>query len=81
MNGDIFKTWFEGIIKLLPNNSVIVMDNAPYNSMMIERIPNSAWRKADIVAWLQTKNIGFDGSSVKVELLHLVLLVVCVTCN
>ena len=33
MNGDIFKTWFEGIIKLLPNNSVIVMDNAPYHSV------------------------------------------------
>ena len=52
MNGDVFKKWFEKIVTLLPNNSVIIMDNAPYHSVMTERIPNSAWRKADIVAWL-----------------------------
>ena len=42
------------------------------HSMMTERIPNSAWRKADIVAWLNLKNIRFEESCVKTELLGIV---------
>lgn len=72
MNGDVFKSWFEKIVKLLPQNSVIVMDNAPYHSVKVEHIPNNSWLKGNIISWLHGRNIGFDPNSVKAELLQIV---------
>ena len=68
----VFKKWSEKNVALVPKNSVIIMDNVPYHSVMAERIPNSAWRKADTVAWLNLKNIRLEESCVKTELLEIV---------
>lgn len=72
MTGEVFKSWFAKVLPKLKPNSVIVMDNAPYHSVKCERIPNKSWRNGDIMTWLQTKNIHFDESVVKAELIELV---------
>ena len=56
MNSSVFEEWFKN--QLLPNitpNSVIVMDNAPYHSVKLEKHPTSSWRKGDIKDWLVEK--------------------------
>lgn len=47
------------------------MDNAPYHSRRIERLPTSAWRKADLQTWLTEKHIAFRDTMVRSELLTL----------
>ncbi|KAG8175752.1 hypothetical protein JTE90_029237 [Oedothorax gibbosus] len=75
MNGPHFEEWFEK--KLLPNldNSVIVMDNAPYHSVLKEEIPNTSTKKANIQSWLTSKQISWTPDMIKAELLELVALV------
>jgi len=49
MNRNVFMKWFTE--KLLPNiepNSIIVIDNAPYHTMYVERLPTTQWRKEEI---------------------------------
>ena len=70
MNEDILKNWFKSI-EFLPENSVIVMDNAPYRSVKLSRFPNTSWQKCEIVNWLRENKINFDNNFVKAELLRL----------
>ncbi|XP_049273670.1 uncharacterized protein LOC119399462 [Rhipicephalus sanguineus] len=73
MDGPRFEMWFTE--QLLPNikpHSVIVMDNAPYHSVRLEKVPTSSTRKADIQSWLTQKNIAFFQDQLKAELLDLV---------
>lgn len=72
MNGDTFREWMEGILPLLRPNSVIVMDNASYNSVKIDRAPTSNTRKADIIKWLEDKGEVINHSMVIPQLLHIV---------
>lgn len=55
MDGPKFEGWFESVLPKLTPNSVIVLDNAPYHSVKLERVPNMSWKKADIQTWLSTK--------------------------
>jgi hypothetical protein len=60
MNGDYFLKWVTE--QLLPNlspNSVVVMDNASYHSMKLQNHPNTAWKREDIVQWLNDNEIAF----------------------
>lgn len=73
MDGPRFEKWFAE--QLLPNlkpRSVIVMDNAPYHSVRLEKVPTSSTRKSDIQSWLTEKNIAFSQDQLKAELLELV---------
>jgi transposase len=72
MNANKFEEWFTNILTKLPANSVIVMDNASYHSRVVEKIPNSSWKKVNIQNWLKSKQIVFDKTFVKAELLQLV---------
>lgn len=45
MNGDTFKEWFANILPYLDCNSIIVLDNAPYHSVNLEKIPNRFFLK------------------------------------
>ncbi|XP_072401073.1 uncharacterized protein [Diabrotica undecimpunctata] len=72
MNSDVFEKWFSYILTLVDPGSVIIMDNAPYHSRRMEKIPTSASRKADIIDWLRSKNIDFDESMIKVQILDIV---------
>lgn len=73
MDGDCFKEWF--LNQLLPNippNSVIIMDNAPYHSVQLNKAPTTATRKADIISWLQSNAISYSDDMLKTELLSIV---------
>ncbi|KAJ8911495.1 hypothetical protein NQ315_010867 [Exocentrus adspersus] len=48
MNSTVFEQWFESMLKNLPQNSLIVMDNASYHSRRTEKIPSTGTRKKDI---------------------------------
>uniref|UniRef100_A0A914XRB2 Tc1-like transposase DDE domain-containing protein n=1 Tax=Plectus sambesii TaxID=2011161 RepID=A0A914XRB2_9BILA len=64
MNSDAFKKWFvnnvdgfkEGCNGLEP---VLVIDNAPYHSDVVESVPTSTWRKKDMQDWLLSKGIQY----------------------
>lgn len=71
MNGDVFEEYFEQMIEFIPKNSVIVMDNASYHSRLVERLPTTQWRKDEIAMWLTSKNLIFDDTMTKAELLAL----------
>lgn len=72
MTADVFEEYFSQMIELLPNDSVIVMDNASYHSRLVEKLPTSSWKKSDIVNWLTEKQIPFESDMVKKELLVVV---------
>lgn len=72
MNGNTFLDWFKKVLPILDDNCVIVLDNAPYHSVKMEKIPNSSWRKNDIIQWLQSKGKEIDNTMVKAELLRIV---------
>ncbi|KMQ85527.1 hypothetical protein RF55_15865 [Lasius niger] len=42
MNGNTFLEWFKNILPSLEDNAVIVMDNAPYHSVKLEKLPNTS---------------------------------------
>ncbi|XP_060871313.1 uncharacterized protein LOC132945555 [Metopolophium dirhodum] len=72
MNGDTFGEWMEGILPHLKPNSVIVMDNASYYSVKLDKAPTSNTKKVDIIKWLEDKGEVVDRSMVIPQLLHIV---------
>ena len=73
MNGDTFKAWFVNqFLPYIAPRSVIVMDNAPYHSVLIDKAPTTRTRKGEIVDWLQRHNIPHNSSNTRLELLELV---------
>ena len=72
MNSTIFEEWFRR--QLLPNispNSVIVMDNASYHSVKLERRPTTSWKKSDLLEWLIKKGVQPQENSSKAQLQEL----------
>lgn len=72
MDGKSFEDWFAKVLPQLEDNCVIVLDNAPYHTRRVEKIPTTASAKSEIKEWLQSKNINFDENLLKVELLAIV---------
>ncbi|XP_076284705.1 uncharacterized protein LOC143211130 [Lasioglossum baleicum] len=71
MNGDRFLSWFQSFLPKLQDGSIIVMDNAPYHSVKVDRFPTMAWKKSDISKWLEEKGEVINSLFVKLELLLL----------
>ena len=72
MNSTVFEEWFK--TQLLPNispNSVIVMDNAAYHSVLLEKMPALSWRKSDLWDWLVKKGAQPSVDMYKMELYHM----------
>lgn len=70
MNSNSFKQWFsDDLLPSLEEPSVIIMDNAPYHSAQIDKVPCISWRKQCIQDWLKNKNIHFPMNDTKAELL------------
>lgn len=68
----IFKTWFEN--QLLPNisnRSLIMMDNAPYHSNILNKVPTLSFKKTQVIEWLTANNIAHDPSYTKIELIDI----------
>ncbi|CAH2109240.1 unnamed protein product [Euphydryas editha] len=71
MNGDEYEKWLKNIMPKLKENSVHVIDNAPYHTRQLESIPTSSWREGQIQEWLKSKNIAFDNKMLKAELMEI----------
>lgn len=67
MRGDVFYHWFCGVLPLLNENSKIFMDNVSYHWIKKDSIPTIAWKKDEIIYWLQDKNVVHDMSLVKMH--------------
>ncbi|KAI5707416.1 hypothetical protein M8J77_021385 [Diaphorina citri] len=73
MNAEHFMEWFrENLLPGLSVPSVIVMDNAPYHSKVLSKVPNSSNKKEEILTWLRTNHIQAHEGLRKIELLELV---------
>ena len=72
MNARLFEEWFTKLLRNIPSNSVVIMDNASYHSRQVNKAPTSSSTKSDIKAWLQQNDIDHDEDMLKVELLDLV---------
>ncbi|XP_050063312.1 uncharacterized protein LOC114123868 [Aphis gossypii] len=59
MNGEVFKEWFIQLLKNLEEPSIIVMDNAPYHSILKYEYPKSNWKKVEVQQWLNENNVEF----------------------
>lgn len=58
MTANLFEKWFgEQLLPNIPQNSVIVMDNASYHSRLLNKIPNNNTKKDDIIQFMRSKNI------------------------
>ena len=70
MNGPFFDSWFKN--QLLPSispQSVIVLDNARYHTVKVDPLPNKGWRKREIQAWLQLKDMDWTEDMLTNDLL------------
>lgn len=73
MNAANFNKWLQE--KLLPNlnePSIIVMDNASYHSVIVNKPPTTQTRKSEIRGWLTFNGIAFEEYHTKAELLFFV---------
>lgn len=68
MNSQIFHDWFQNMLQLLDEPCVIVMDNAPYHSVLVENVPKSNTKKSDVQKWLSEKGIDFSPTETLAEL-------------
>lgn len=69
MNSKNYEKWLtEMLIPNLPQESVVVIDNAPYHSVQLNPAPNSNTKKATMIDWLRKKNISFHDGMLKPEL-------------
>ncbi|KAH6944319.1 hypothetical protein HPB50_002692 [Hyalomma asiaticum] len=73
VDGLRFERWFtEQLLPSIEPRSVIVMDNAPYHSVLLEKLPSTSSREADIQSWLTEKSIPWFNDQLKLETLQLV---------
>jgi transposase len=73
MNHVNFEKWVrDKLIPSLPTNSVVVMDNAPYHSIQVDKIPSKYSVKTEIIAWLRKKGISCAEKMRKQELFSLI---------
>ncbi|KAJ8953772.1 hypothetical protein NQ318_015430 [Aromia moschata] len=55
MTDNVFEEYFQQMIEHIPAESVIVSDNTPYHSRLLERLPTNSWKKELIKIAKQNK--------------------------
>ena len=73
MNWELFNKWFvEMLLPNIPNNSIIIMDNASYHTRLSEYSPpTSLSSKRKIIEWLEENEIKYEKDSLKAELIDI----------
>lgn len=72
MNHNCFKNWFTcNLLPNIPPGSLIIMDNAPYHSKVLNKAPNQSAKKQDIIRWLEENHITHNPTQTKSQLLRL----------
>lgn len=55
-NDEMYKDSFHAsVLFRLKENAIIILDNALYQSVKVEKCPKINWKKADIIGWLGNK--------------------------
>lgn len=73
MNKANYQKWLKEIlIPNLPANSVIVLDNASYHNVQIDKAPNNGSTKQEMKDWLKKMNISYTEDMLKPTLYELV---------
>jgi hypothetical protein len=76
INGDLFKNWVENqlipVLRELSGKTVIIMDNAPYHSVVLNKLPTSNVSKSKLQEWTSSQNIIFDQSLNKKNLWNVI---------
>lgn len=72
INVGTFFDWMKGVLPLLKDNCVIVMNNAPYHGMNVESCPTLNWKKTEIEKWLEEQGEVFENPIIKVRLMEMV---------
>ena len=73
MNHKNFMTWTN--TQLLPNlplKSVLVIDNASYHNVVVNKDPTTVTRKQEMISWLVQRNIYHNPNSTKPELYEII---------
>ena len=56
MDGDRFEDWFsKAVLPQLKPEDTVVMDNASYHSVLIEKAPTSASKREEMLIWLRNR--------------------------
>ena len=73
MNWDNFSKWFqEKLLKNIPENSLIIMDNAPYHNVLVEEaFPKKSHSVKRLREWLSNNEIPWTKDMLKSELFDL----------
>lgn len=71
MNASVYEEWFKDMLTSLEEPSIIFIDNAPYHSRQINKMPTQASKKAEIIQWLRNNGENVNESMLKVELLKI----------
>ncbi len=75
LNSQTFRKCFlEQLMPNIPPRSLIIMDNASYHNMQLNKAPSGNSRKGDIIKWLWDNKIPHDASHTRAELYQLVQL-------
>lgn len=73
MNAVNFQKWAtEKLLPNIPQNSVVVMDNAAYHSTQIDKKPTMSSLKGHMQEWLKRKDVTFEESARKCDLMTLI---------
>lgn len=59
MNSETILDWMESVLARFHVNCIIVLDNVPYHSVKVEKVPTTT-RKADIIKCLEDKGEVID---------------------
>lgn len=73
MNKTNFMKWLqEKLIPNLPSNSLIVMDNASYHTVTVNKAPTTSSSKADMQNWITSKELSYLPTMVKAQLYEII---------
>ncbi|XP_064109628.1 uncharacterized protein LOC135217594 [Macrobrachium nipponense] len=70
MDNEKLKMWLEEQLPKI-KESLVIINNAPYHSKIINKVPTIINRKDQIIDWLVLNNIDYDPSVTKLELLQI----------
>ncbi|XP_026330569.1 uncharacterized protein LOC113238062 [Hyposmocoma kahamanoa] len=71
MNAEVYEQWFEDMLQLLEEPSIILMDNASYHSRQVDKMPSQINKKQDIIDWLNRHGENVDNSMLILQLLNI----------
>lgn len=73
MNSGNFEKWIqEKLIPNLPPRTVIVIDNASYHNIEVNRVPTSNTKVGEMKQWLAERNISYPASALKPDLYEII---------